>query len=862
MSETLITIKGKAQWTDSAGNEHPIRNAQIQLWEDDVFDDDSLANSFTKDDGTYELKVSLSKLLSDGLWGLGGKTELFIIIKPQNNPSESQGNSFTVKDANSLNLSVFQAGFDFVLANDFLSNPSLYGNTAILNLQTPQNSLKNQAFSIFDAINVGYQYHELVSPSIGALPRLDVRFPSREGSAYVGEPQYYIKGAEPDWKDWDVILHEFGHYLAAIDKLGFSLGELSHQRGISGIGRIDTKTGKVMSKEEGSLMAWNEGLADYLSLAIQHVAASEGFLPKDLPNVSDKNGKPDTFVTAKQHDIDINLENKLDPKQSKRFSFVSNPKGEGDEASVSRILWDLADGKNEPHDQIEVVFNSGVGTVGHVALYRILDTQIPEGSLDKLDDIWNFFVKEENKDNLDYLGLPSQLTDNAKREKLGKIFEEYGVSPSVEKIEEDKLSLLGLIEESLGIKKWNPSITWQLGNNNANDTFEIIVFNEDFSQKVIEKSVNGEWTPDSTGTKGEWKPKLDIKYGMWTWRELYKNPGDYHLVITGRDTDEFTTDSYWSGAKSFTIEPYDQDNDTDGILDAIEQLAGDRNQDGTPDSQQANVASFPKLGAISNNPNDFITLASPNKTTLSNVSVTDTLPLNAPQDTNFPLGLLNFNLENITNGSANKVNLLLPEGVTANTYWKYDTNQGWYEFLYDGTTGAEFQDKDGDGENELVILHLSDGQRGDIDATADSIITHMGIPGLTKNPPINSEKIKAPFSGGPSAVKTTNSYSGLVEIDITGTGQAAGASFSDSFYRFSDSTGSEITPVLANEFGLYINGEPAEVLFPQSQSLPTYSSDHSYSFMIDAPGGALTFGVGDTYTIDNTGFYDIAIEII
>ena len=157
-----------------------------------------------------------------------------------------------------------------------------------------------------------------------------------------------------------------------------------------------------------------------------------------------------------------------------------------------------------------------------------------------------------------------------------------------------------------------------------------------------------------------------------------------------------------------------------------------------------------------------------------------------------------------------------------------------------------------DGEYELTATAT--------DSTGNSASTNQAQP-LTIDT-VNSEKVKAPFSGGPSAVKTSKSYDGLVEIDITGTGQAAGTSFSDSFYRFTDSNGNEITPTLAKEFGLYINGEPAELLFPPSQSGLDYSPNNSYNFVIDAPGGMLTFGVGDTFTVDNTGFYDIAIEPI
>jgi hypothetical protein len=125
--------------------------------------------------------------------------------------------------------------------------------------------------------------------------------------------------------------------------------------------------------------------------------------------------------------------------------------------------------------------------------------------------------------------------------------------------------------------------------------------------------------------------------------------------------------------------------------------------------------------------------------------------------------------------------------------------------------------------------------------------------------PTVSETVDTLFTGGPSAVTTTNTYSGPVKIDITGVGQAAGISYSDSFYRFTDN-GTEIVPVAANEFGLYVNGVPAQSLFPSSQALPSYNPDHSYSFIINAPSGPLILGVGDTFTVDNTGFYRITIS--
>ena len=68
----------------------------------------------------------------------------------------------------------------------------------------------------------------------------------------------------------------------------------------------------------------------------------------------------------------------------------------------------------------------------------------------------------------------------------------------------------------------------------------------------------------------------------------------------------------------------------------------------------------------------------------------------------------------------------MPPGEKPTTYWKYGPTPGeaahWYEFLYDGTTGAEFN-------GNIITLHFVDGQRGDDDTAADGSISDDGAPG-------------------------------------------------------------------------------------------------------------------------------------
>jgi Leucine-rich repeat (LRR) protein len=186
------------------------------------------------------------------------------------------------------------------------------------------------------------------------------------------------------------------------------------------------------------------------------------------------------------------------------------------------------------------------------------------------------------------------------------------------------------------------------------------------------------------------------------------------------------------------------DTQVSDVTQEIEDLAGDGNDDGILDSLQANVASFFSLSGSTSQ--DILTLFSASSFNFSYVKVTGNTAATAldnPENKNitFPIGFLDFRLENLSFGEATTVNLLVStttKNQAYNTYWRYgktlENNQDhWYEFLYDGETGAEFIDTDDDGKADHIVLHFVDGKRGDSDMSANGVVTGFGAPGMSSS---------------------------------------------------------------------------------------------------------------------------------
>ena len=167
------------------------------------------------------------------------------------------------------------------------------------------------------------------------------------------------------------------------------------------------------------------------------------------------------------------------------------------------------------------------------------------------------------------------------------------------------------------------------------------------------------------------------------------------------------------------------DADADGVPDDVENGAsngGDGNGDGVADGGQLYVTSLPN--ALDGR---YVTLVSPASTAIHNVTVIENpSPSDAPTDVEFPIGFVGFDVVNVAQGGETPLTLLLPPDSEYSTYYKFgptpdNRTPHWYEFLFDGTTGAEIS-------GNQVVLHLVDGLRGDDDLTLNGIIRDVGTP--------------------------------------------------------------------------------------------------------------------------------------
>ncbi|MFO7558064.1 MAG: choice-of-anchor U domain-containing protein [Desulfobacterales bacterium] len=163
-----------------------------------------------------------------------------------------------------------------------------------------------------------------------------------------------------------------------------------------------------------------------------------------------------------------------------------------------------------------------------------------------------------------------------------------------------------------------------------------------------------------------------------------------------------------------------EENEEAGIID-------DRNDDGVSDRDQANFTALQL-----NDDQDYVTIESPEGTILqvhnSSGIPSEMFPAVA-EDIEFPSGFFEFTVSGVLPDGSITVIMTLPADRYVDTYYKFGKTPDnpvdhWYEFLYDGETGAEI-------DGNVITLHFVDGRRGDDDLDGtNGVIVDPGGPVL------------------------------------------------------------------------------------------------------------------------------------
>lgn len=297
------TVTGTISYLDRNGTKHPARVIAVQVVDQVSASSSAVLQTVTTDTaGHYTATVPTTR--ADGT------------------PTEVVVDAFSAYTlTGSVGYSVHADG-----ASPYMIPPlpaaAATGTAMTINLTANNTTASGDAFAVADALDSAMEYTARVNH--GALfPLVNYYFPAPPGDTFLDPTRVNtVDLAQSDAFDWDVILHEYGHYLA--ENLGFL---------IPGVGgeHYPGENDELLSgltKTTGLELAWNEGFATFFSLMAQNVEASvdpsEPTIPYAHDSVYDDNDE-----TAPYADLHIDL----------ATDAGSDGVGEDDEVSISRALW-------------------------------------------------------------------------------------------------------------------------------------------------------------------------------------------------------------------------------------------------------------------------------------------------------------------------------------------------------------------------------------------------------------------------------------------------------------------------------------------------------------------------------------------
>lgn len=307
----MVTVQGTVSWLDENGTSHPAFGMTVQVRDDELIGSELVAQDTTDVNGQYFFVV-------DNDDGIGaGDRDIFVRFRTANSAVSLETAGF------------FGAPYE---ADTAVQNEVPDGTTITENFTCANTGTGPSCGLLTGATYVAAYAAQLNSGSF--LSQIVLEWPGSAGSANYDGSDINLRPGDR-W-DWDVMFHEYGHYV--MDVFNFE----NNPGGPHNIG--DCISDVQGSKSRGVRLAWGEGWPTFFGTAGQQVF---NLAALNVPRVGDV-----SYGDTGESNFSYSLE-----------AQDNNGLGEDNEVAVQRILWDLFDAPADGRDTVQVTGQSLFDTV-------------------------------------------------------------------------------------------------------------------------------------------------------------------------------------------------------------------------------------------------------------------------------------------------------------------------------------------------------------------------------------------------------------------------------------------------------------------------------------------------------------------
>lgn len=472
-------VSGTVLYTDSGGSTHAARSVTVQILDADGTAGGGTVLATTSADATGHYTATVPSVRADGT------TATQLVVRAQ-----AASTGFAIHPDGSATT--------YAMAS---TAQAATGNPVTVNLTAGKTAVNEQAFAVADTLVTAMAYTRRINGG-SLFPTLSVDFPTTAATSqfHVGVTPPVMDLLGSDAFDWDVILHEYGHFVA--DQFGF------FDAGVSGSHSFGTNDGEPpATKQTGVDLAWNEGWATFFAIMAENV---ENVAALKIPNAGDS-AYDDVEPTGTLH-YDLAAAN------------TGDAVGEDDEGSVARTLWHF--------------FSDAKLAIPDTTLVATLRTSSPTD----LSDAVKALLPVAHAASFD----DSVTTDAAAEqhaEDFACVLTDEKVSPKITAPDNNTMAKADT----------PPAITWDpdgAGPSNRLNSFTVQFWSPNYDKLIFESPAQTATT--YTPSMDDWKNKI-----LGGTDKNSKYPAELNVVVKGTGTSAPATGPYKSCPITLTIKRVD-----------------------------------------------------------------------------------------------------------------------------------------------------------------------------------------------------------------------------------------------------------------------------------------------------------------